>query len=119
MQEHAIVIDPERMNLLGLMMQSLLRRKLASGSGKRLARWINGDVQLCVGEMRVTLRFSRDGVVITRDPPARPVVRVTGTMAALADAALGRNRIRSVVQGRLWVRGSPRAAACLLLLMRV
>lgn len=109
------ILEPERMNLLGLMLRGLLERGLAAGRGARL----RGDILVEAGGMRITLRFGEDRVEITREPPrGRPRARVCGTLTALCDAALERGRVRAWFGGRLSVRGGPLTLWRLLVLLR-
>jgi len=113
------IADPERMSMLGLMLGSVLERRLAKRGPARLARLLRGDILINASGMKVTLRFSGDQVEITRDPPpGRPTAEVSGTMAGMLDAALGRDRVRHVLRGDLKVRGRPDCLVGLLLLLR-
>ena len=107
------VVEPERMNLLGLMLAGMIDRRLGEG-GSRL----RGDVLVQAGKMQVTLRFSDRGVAVTRVPAERPIARIRGTLRALLDAALGRGRVRAFLTGRLRVRGWPLPILRLLRLLR-
>lgn len=102
------------MNLLGLLLRGIIERRL-EGHAPRL----RGDVAIDASGMRVTLRFAPDAVAITRAAAVKPVARVRGTLTALADAALGRGRLRAFLDGRLRVRGRPLALLRLLSLLRV
>lgn len=114
------VVAPERMNLLGLIMRSILERRLAEPAALRSVRHLLGDIAIDAGGMTVTLRFTGDGVRITRDPPmGRPLARVTGSLRALIDASMGRALVRSVLSRDLRVSGNPLALARLIFLLRV
>lgn len=101
------IVDPERMNLLGLLLSSLLARRLADPKAARHARALRGDVHIEASGMQVTLRFEPSRIEITRTPSTEPRVRVAGTLTALLGAALGRDRVKSVLRGELRVWGSP------------
>jgi hypothetical protein len=112
------VVEPERMNLLGLMLRSVIERRLASPFTARATRFLRGDVVIDASGMRVTLRFGGDKVVITREPPAgKPVVEIRGTLVGLLDAALQRNRVRHFLRRELEPRGRPLQLLSLLLLL--
>jgi hypothetical protein len=114
------VIDLERMNLLGLMLRSLLARRLGDRGARRHFEALSGLVEVEAGAMRVTLAFERSGLEIRRGGrTARPVARVRGTLIALLDAALGRGLFRHVLRGELFARGSPLVLWHLLALMRL
>jgi hypothetical protein len=98
------VTQPERMNLLGLLLRGLLERRLLDGARPPL----RGDVLVDAGGMRVTLRFAETSVEITRDPPAgRPIARITGTLRAFLELAVGRGWLRSLLARRIRPRGNP------------
>ena len=114
------VVAPERMNLLGLIMRSILERRLAEPAALRSVQQLLGDIAIDAGGMTVTLRFTGEGVRITRDPPmGRPLARVSGSMRALIDASIGRGMVRSVLSRDLRVSGNPLALLRLILLLRV
>jgi len=112
------IIDPEGMNVLGLMISSLLQRRLADPSGARHARALTGEVTLDASGMRISLHFCPTSVRITRGESEAPRARVRGTLSALLDASLGRKRVWSLLSGRLSVRGAPRTLWHLLLLLK-
>ena len=113
------ISEPDRMNLLGLMLGSLLERRMQTSSAMRHARHIKGDVAIDASGMKVTLRFRDGSIEVTRQQPARrPVASVRGTLVAMLDAALGRNRVRHVVHGGLIAWGRPDTLWHLLALMR-
>ncbi len=113
------IVAPERMNLLGLLLRSILERRLADTRALQTARKLSGDVVIITGEMSVTLHFADGRVAITRDPPeGRVRARIRGTLPALLDAALGRGRVRAWLAGRLRVWGGPFTLLRLLSLLR-
>jgi hypothetical protein len=113
-----VVVDSARMNLLGLLLSSLLSRRLADPKAARHARALRGDVQIEASGMQVTLRFEPSRIEISRTPSPRPRVRVAGTLTALLGAALGRERVKSVLRAELRVWGPPVALWRLLSLIR-
>ena len=110
--------EPERMNLLGLLLASLFERRLGDAAAARSASKIRGDIAIDANGMRVTVRFTAGSIRITRDAPARPVARLRGSLSALLDATLGRNRLRSWARGELAALGSPLALYRLLALVK-
>jgi len=114
------IVAPERMNLLGLILRSILERRLAQPGGRRAAAGLRGDIVVDARGMRVTLRFHGGGVRITREPPrARALATVSGTMQAFIDASLGRGMVRAVLARQLRVYGNPAALVRLIALLRV
>lgn len=112
------VVEAERMNLLGLMLSNLLIRKLEDPVAARHARALSGDVVLEASGMQITLRFEPDRIEVTRGGTDHPRAHIHGTLTALLGAALGRDRVRSVLRRELVVRGNPVALWHLLALVR-
>jgi hypothetical protein len=118
-QESLVSVEaPDRMNLLGLMLASVLARRLAVPEAARHARCLAGDVIIDAEGMWVMLHFENGTVSIRRSSPERRIAHLSGTLTALLDAALGRNRIRHFLGGRLSARGRPMALWHLLALVR-
>ncbi len=114
-----ILVDPERMNLLGLMLASLLRRRLGDPGARRHARSLHGQVWVEAGEMQVTLAFSETGIEILKGKAPRPrAASIRGTLTALLDAAQGRRRILHVLRGELIAWGWPTTLWHMLSLLR-
>jgi hypothetical protein len=114
------VIELEKMNLLGLMLGSLLGRRLGDRNARRHFEALSGLVEVEAGAMRVALSFGRGGLEIRRGAAAgRPAARIRGTLVAVLDAALGRGLLRHVLRGELSARGRPLVLWHLLALMRV
>ena len=113
------ITDPERMSMLGLILGSVLERRLAEPGPARLARLLRGDILINASGMEVLLRFGGGQVEITRERlPGRPTAEVTGSMSGMLAAALGRDRIRRFLRGDRTVRGRPDCLVGLLLLLR-
>lgn len=113
------VADPERMHLLGLMLASVLSRRLEDARAAANARKIKKPVVIIAGEMVVSLHFEEGRVAVRREPPAERVgARIEGTLMALLDVALGQKRLRHVLLGRIRVRGSPLVLLRMLALLR-
>lgn len=113
-----VVVEPERMNVLGLMLANLLERRLTNPDVARHVRALRGDVLLDAGGMQASLRFGPDRVFVTRGVPRRARAEIRGTLTAFFDAALGRHRARNVLAGRLGFRGNPLVLWHLLELLR-
>jgi hypothetical protein len=102
------VADAGRMNLLGLLLASLLRRRLAEAGGVH-ARRLRGDVVFEASGMQAVVRFEPQRVRVERVASGRPIARIEGSLAGLLDAALGRRRLANVARGQLRARGRPLA----------
>lgn len=99
------IVDPEGMNLLGLLLASVLERSLADPAATRLARRLRGEVLVDASGMQAVLNFQSGRVRIERGPARRPVARVEGSLTSLLDAALGRRRLEHAARGELRGRG--------------
>lgn len=117
--DHVNVCEPERMNLLGLLLASLLRRRLADRRVRRHVRRLRATVVVEAGGMGVTLVFDDGEVSITRDPVDDADAVVRGSLTGLLDAALGRNRVRRVLRGELRAHGSPMVLWQVMTLLRI
>ena len=94
--------DPDRMNLLGLMLGNVIARNLARGAGRKL----RGHVVVRAGEMVVTIKLAGDQVAIARGAVDPIRAEVSGSMEALLALALGGGMIGPWLAGRLRTRGS-------------
>lgn len=102
------LVDPDRMNLLGLMLASLLRRRLEQPRARRYAERLHGCVAIQAGGMQITLHFARDRIQIERGPSrVRTIAAIRGSLIALLDAALGRRRVHHFLRGELVAWGWP------------
>lgn len=100
------VSRPESMNLLGLMLSNILRRRLAERSGRRHASAIHGDVVIEASGMIVTLAFEPSHVEISRRTATHPLAQIRGTLVALLEAALGEHVAQNFLSKNLRVRGN-------------
>jgi hypothetical protein len=105
--ERVEIVDAEGMNLLGLLLASLLERRLADPALARHARRLHGDVVFDANGMQAVLRFDSGRARIERGPGRRPIARIEGSIKSLLDAALGRRRLEHVIRGELRARGRP------------
>jgi len=101
-----VVVERDRMNLLGLLLSSVLERALATPAAARHARALRGDVAIEASGMAVTMRFEAGRVEVRRGLSPRPRATIRGTLTALLGAALGRGRAWSLLTGRLRPRGN-------------
>jgi hypothetical protein len=118
-QQPRITVDePERMNLLGLMLSSMLERRLTRPDAAKHAGRLDGDVVVDADGMWVTLHFEGGRVLISRQPAKRRIARLSGSLSVLLEAAFGRGRVKNFLCGRLRVGGSPTALWRMLVLVR-
>jgi hypothetical protein len=111
--------EPERMNLLGLLLGSLLERRLAVPAAARHASKLRGDVAIDASGMRITVRFADGAIRITRGAATHAIARLGGSLTALLDATLGRRVVAHFTHGELRAGGSPIALYRLLSIVRV
>ncbi|MBZ0136295.1 MAG: SCP2 sterol-binding domain-containing protein [Planctomycetes bacterium] len=104
---------PERMNLMGLLMRGLLEAALRDNRVRRRARRLRGDVRIVAGTMSVTLRFTKEQILLLANvtTPARATVR--GEMKPLLEVVAGESLVRPVLSRKVRVGGN------LLLLLRM
>ncbi|MCC6521162.1 MAG: hypothetical protein IT373_00740 [Polyangiaceae bacterium] len=104
--------EPERMNLLGLLMRGLLTANLEDPGLRARALALRGSIDVRAGDMHVTLRFAPEGVHIAADGTSANA-RVSGDMKSLLGVVTGAGMIGPVLRGRVRIGGNP------LLLLRV
>ena len=102
------LVEPDKMNLLGLILASIIRRRMAEPGAQHHARNLCGRLLIEAGGMTVGLSFHHRQVRIQRGAPALPVkAHIRGSLTALVDAALARRRIFHFAHGDLRVWGWP------------
>ena len=92
--ERVIIEEPERMNLLGLLMGSLLSDNMANDAKYTFAEKIEGDLQVQAGRMIVTLRFDRGRLFVKKGPSAKAQAWVRGTMSGMLNLVTATDLIR-------------------------
>jgi hypothetical protein len=105
--------EPERTNLLGLLMRGMLENRLADDRLAARARALRGDVRVQAGAMAIILRFGPEGLTILRDGEGEPSAWVRGTMNALLGLVTGGGLVAPVLSRRVRFGGN------LLLLLRM
>ena len=107
------VEEPERMNLMGLLMRGLLESTVGTLRGSAIARKLRGEVRVMAGTMGVTLCFSEHEVVLKEIGSGRPRATVSGEMKPLLEIVSGCGLIVPVLTRKVKVSGN------LLLLLRM
>jgi hypothetical protein len=107
------VEDPERMNLMGLLMRGLLESSLKTERGRRAAQKLRGDVRVNAGAMGVTLSFTPEEIVLRANESGRTRAHVRGDMKPLLELVAGGSLFAPVLLGRIRVGGN------LLMLLRL
>jgi hypothetical protein len=117
-----VFVPPERMNLLGYILRSLLERALTIPRQARRVRKLKGPIEIRASSMRIVLAATGEEVVLrvpdTGEPGPRSVARVQGDLDALLSLALGRRFARNMIRGRLRVGGRVWRLLPLLFLLR-
>jgi hypothetical protein len=92
--------NPERMNLMGLLMRGLLETSLKTAAGQS-------------GTMGVTLSFTESEVVLRSDASGKPRASVRGEMKPLLEMVAGGSLVGPVLRRKVKVGGN------LLMLLRL
>ena len=115
------IVEPEHINLAGLLFAGFLRNQLAHPKLARKASRIRGAFGMHVGRMPFTLTFTPDGVFISKGIAPKTRARVAGSMeemiALVAGSGSTIGAFIAVLEGRLSIRGNPFALLRLLPLM--
>ncbi len=83
------LVGPEKMNLLGILMKTLLEANMAVRWKAWFARKITGDVRVQAGKMAVTLAFAGGNITIYGEERPNPRATVKGKMKGLLDIVTG------------------------------
>jgi hypothetical protein len=110
---------PERLNLTGLVLMSLLEQNLHDESMRARAGRLQGKVGIQAGRMRVTVHCDSGRFVISNGFSPDLRAKVSGPMDVFLQVPLGKNVYWLVVTGRLRIGGNPFFLLKLLPLMRV
>jgi hypothetical protein len=99
--------DPERMNLLGLILGSLIERNVAGDPElKRRFDRLEGAVAVTAGRMAITLRFGRGSLTVERGAAAGTRASVRGSLDTLMGLSLGKGMVGPFLSGKLKARGT-------------
>lgn len=125
--DSVVVEEPERMNLLGHILASTLRRSMAKSFGARVARSLSGDVAITAGrrKMGITVSFSGGRVTIRRGASDSAKARIEGDLGPFIKIATGATIVdligegaKSLVSGKIRMSGDPTVLARLIPLIR-
>lgn len=112
------VVDPDRMNLAGLLAAALVRRGVARPGGAVRARALRGTVAVEAGGMRFAIEFGPARVRVLREWPERPSVTIRASLGALLRVALGGSVVGAFLRGGVRFRGNPVTALRMIPLLR-
>ena len=96
--------DRDRMSLLGLALETSLRRAYAGPSAPRL----EGTIALQAGGMELTLRFSPSAVEIRQGTPRKYHARLSGELVPLVELAAGKLPVSAFFSNRVRASGDLR-----------
>jgi len=108
----------DEMSLLGLMLGEVIAANLGRPEGAALSRKLSGSVAVRAGGMKITIRFDRGPVVVSRGADPGATSRVRGSLDALLQVSLGRGAVRSFLAGEIGFGGNPFFLLKVLPLMR-
>jgi len=111
--ERVVVDQPEKQNLLGLLMRNILATNLADEAKYARVRDVTADILIQAGEMIVTLRLDGGRLTIITGPTEHPKAKVRGGMSALLGVASGGGVVGP------FLRGTIRASGNMLLLLKI
>ena len=97
--------QPQRINLLGHFLHSLVARNLLDEKGKKTFRRMRGAIGVRASQMAVTLRFDGNVLEIHTGMDAAVDAWVKGDLDTLLGVALGKSKVLPVLRGRLRVGG--------------
>jgi ubiquinone biosynthesis protein UbiJ len=102
-----VIADPERMNLLGLILRSILERNLESAACQRMAARLEGRIGVKAGEMAVTLECHAGSFRIVRGWEGSAQARVRGELGSFVRIATGGGLARPVLTRKIGFSGNP------------
>lgn len=117
--ERVVVDQPEKTNLLALLLRNILAANMADeGKYSRVAK-LEGDVQVQAGEMIVTLRFGEGRLTLVKGPSESPRARVKGDMGPFLEIARGGGVVLPFLSGAVSIGGNPFLLLKLMPLLKV
>jgi len=99
--------DPEKMNVLGLLMHGFLRNALANEKLAARAKSMSGNVWLQAGPMWVTLCFDGQGIELVRGKTEQRKAMVGGEMDVLLGVVTGAGMVGPFLAGKIKIGGNP------------
>ena len=116
-----VVIDqPEKQALLGLLLGQMFRDLVSHERGWRRARRLRGDLEIQLGQMKATVRFDGETVVVFHGPSPAPRARLRGDMTSFVQLARAgpMELAETLFRGGVRIRGNPLFLMQLLWLVR-
>lgn len=101
-----VLEKPESMNLLGLILKMIIERNLKQGMMADLVANTRGNLRLGAGQMKATLKFEGERVVVARDwlIPAR--AKVAASLDTFLAIGLGKNPVIPFLLGKISLGGN-------------
>ncbi|RMF69193.1 MAG: hypothetical protein D6743_02260 [Calditrichaeota bacterium] len=108
----------EKMNLVGFFLRDLLRQNLTSKRAQAAAKRLKGAVLFRASGMEISLVFTERAVEIHSGKTEKTRATISGTLPSLLDVALGENYLKSLLTGKIQIRGNILLLLSLLKLLR-
>lgn len=98
--------NPEKMNLLGLILANILKKNLKNKGVSRLLERLSSSINIKAGRMKVNLRFNKGEIQIRRGFSDNADACVSGTLDAFIDLGLRRNLLNRFLKGDVKIGGN-------------
>lgn len=119
--DHPVVVgDPDRANLLALLLQGYLTQQVVDRRLAKKARRLRGTFGVTVGNMTVRIEFAPHAITVHSGAEGRTRARVRGAMQEMIPLVLGGSFVAAaiaVLEGRIGIGGNPFALLRLLPLL--
>jgi len=102
-----VIVDRDRMNLLGLMIGGVLESNLSTTRGRAVAAKLRGAVGIKAGRMEITVDFKEGEIILTRGLGPNLRAGVAGSLDGLLQVSIGRGAIKSFLAGEVSFSGNP------------
>ena len=112
------IVDPERMNIAGLLLAAFLREQIKQPKFVQKAQCIHGVFGFQIGLMAFNARFESNSIIIQNGTTPKTRACITGsfeeTLSFFAGSRSTISTIIAAIEGRITIRGNPFAALQLL-----
>lgn len=104
--EYVIIDDPQRMNLLGLILANIIERNLSQPPLLQRFEKLSGSLNVQARKMEISLTFEGGKLVVSREKAESPRAAVSGELDALMGLSLGGGMVGPWLTGRLKTKGN-------------
>ena len=98
-------IPPDKINLLGHFVHSLIERNIKTPKGEKVFRRMKGRILVVASGMEAMLHFQKDTLTISTEISEKPGARIAGSLETLLRTALGKGFVGPVLSGKLKIGG--------------